>query len=133
MGRPPSEKALTSAERVRALRARRASLLGTASDDALGAASGPGLPVAVLPVAGRFADIDEQIARAVREAEAVHQRLPVQSPQLSEDAYVALTLASVERNNPRDARLQGERRLRAERYARWVYRGYCAGVVASLV
>jgi len=71
--------------------------------------------------------IDDQIARGVEQADAAHQLLPEKHPRMSEDAYVELSLRQA---GPFDSK---QRRVRAERYARWRYRGYCAGIVASLV
>ena len=73
-------------------------------------------------------EIDELVAKGVREAQAAHQLLPKPpQPSVSEEQYVQTSLAAS--SVPISER---ERRQRAESYARWRYRGYCAGIVASL-
>ena len=67
-------------------------------------------------------EIDAQVAKGVAEARAINRLLPEQHPPLSEDEYVRLSVPAAVTH-----------RGRAERYARWRYRGYCAGIVASLV
>jgi hypothetical protein len=67
--------------------------------------------------------VDDVVARGVREAGVLHQLLAPKRPKMSEADYVELSLKQA-------APLVN--RVRAERYARWRYRGYCAGIVASL-
>jgi hypothetical protein len=75
-----------------------------------------------------FDEIDVQVARQVREAETLNQRRPVKLPSISEQAYVESWLGK----SAELGVLNSERKARAERYARWKYRGFCQGVVASL-
>jgi len=147
MGRPPSERPLTAAERKRAERARRRQLKRGPTPGV--AIAGPAdVPAAIAVVRGArstgaapadapawdygplgYDPIDDQIARAVREADAAHQLLPTKRPSISEEDYVAHRIAALKASG---VSMAGERGLRAERYQRWRYRGYCAGVVASL-
>jgi len=73
-------------------------------------------------------EIDELVAKGVREAQAINQLLPAPlPPSISEEQYVQSSLAAA--SLPLNER---ERRHRAEQHARWRYRGYLAGIVASL-
>jgi hypothetical protein len=69
-------------------------------------------------------DLDVQIAREVQEARTRNMLGPPRQPTCSEDDYVRLLVRGV--RDP--ARLK-----KAQHYARWRYRGFCAGIVGSLV
>ena len=103
------------AERLKAWRARKA---GVTLEDAEAARLRAGASERVPD------EIDLQIAKAIREAEAINRRLPQKTPTISEQEYVELELDK--------AITEPQRKARAERYLRWRYRGYCAGVVAAL-
>src|SRR5262249_18207930 len=57
--------------------------------------------------------VSAMVARAIDAAETAHQLLPSKQPGITEEQYVELSLLQA---GPFDSR---ERRIRAERYARW--------------